>query len=340
MPMINPFTTDGFSLVALTDAINVIPNMYGKTNELGLFTEKGVRTRTVIVDEKDGVLNLLPTRPVGAPGTEAIKGRRKVRSFVIPHIPHEDGILPEETQGLRAFGSENELEALETLVAERLETARRKHDITLENLRMGALRGQILDADGSVIYDLFSEFGLTQNLVNFQFSSNAFDVKTAVLNVKRYMELHLLGEVMREVHCLCAPDWFDAFTRHPDVITAFQFFQHTDLPNQTLDSDNRRNFRYGGVTFEEYLGHASDGDGVDHVFVPESSAIFFPLGTMTTFRTWFAPADFNETVNTVGLPIYAKLEPRKFNRGMDLHTQSNPLPMCLRPALLTKATMS
>ena len=54
MPMINPFTTDGFSLVALTDAINVIPNMYGKTNELGLFTEKGVRTRTVIVDEKDG----------------------------------------------------------------------------------------------------------------------------------------------------------------------------------------------------------------------------------------------------------------------------------------------
>ena len=94
------------------------------------------------------------------------------------------------------------------------------------------------------------------------------------------------------------------------------------------------------MTFEEYLGHASDGEGVDHVFVPEGTAIFFPLGTMTTFRTWFAPADFNETVNTVGLPIYAKLEPRKFNRGMDLHTQSNPLPMCLRPALLNAATMS
>jgi hypothetical protein len=176
MPMINPFTTDGFSLVALTDAINVIPNMYGKTNELGLFTEKGVRTRTVIVDEKDGVLNLLPTRPVGAPGSEAIKSRRKVRSFVIPHIPHEDAILPEETQGLRAFGSENQLEALETLVAERLETARRKHDITLENLRMGALRGEILDADGSVIYNLFNEFQIEQNVTNFQFSSAAFNV--------------------------------------------------------------------------------------------------------------------------------------------------------------------
>ena len=49
-----------------------------------------------------------------------------------------------------------------------------------------------------------------------------------------------------------------------------------------------------------------------------------------------APADFNETVNTLGQLLYAKQEPRKFERGTDLHTQSNPLPMCHRPALLVK----
>ncbi|MGH8572392.1 MAG: major capsid protein, partial [Gammaproteobacteria bacterium] len=27
---------------------------------------------------------------------------------------------------------------------------------------------------------------------------------------------------------------------------------------------------------------------------------------------------------------------RKFERGTDLHTQSNPLPMCHRPAVLVK----
>jgi hypothetical protein len=38
------------------------------------------------------------------------------------------------------------------------------------------------------------------------------------------------------------------------------------------------------------------------------------------------------------LPLYAKQEPRKFGRGTDLHTQSNPLPICLRPEVLVKGT--
>ena len=58
--------------------------------------------------------------------------------------------------------------------------------------------------------------------------------------------------------------------------------------------------------------------------------------TVETFATYFAPADFNETANTMGQQLYAKQEPRKFERGTDLHTQSNPLPMCHRPGVLVK----
>jgi len=107
----------------------------------------GVRTRTILIEEMSGVLNLLPTMPVGAPGSLGTQGKRKVRSFVIPHIPHDDVVLPEEVQGLRAFGSENELEALSNLIAKKLQNMRNKHAITLEHLRMGALKGVILDAD-------------------------------------------------------------------------------------------------------------------------------------------------------------------------------------------------
>ena len=38
--------------------------------------------------------------------------------------------------------------------------------------------------------------------------------------------------------------------------------------------------------------------------------------------------------------IYAKQEPRKFERGTDRHTQANPLPMCHRPSLLVKVIAS
>ena len=41
-------------------------------------------------------------------------------------------------------------------------------------------------------------------------------------------------------------------------------------------------------------------------------------------------------MNTIGQPLYAKQEPRKLDRGTDLHTQSNPLPMCHRPGVLIK----
>jgi len=44
-----------------------------------------------------------------------------------------------------------------------------------------------------------------------------------------------------------------------------------------------------------------------HKFVPTNEAIFFPEGTQNTFRTFVGPADFIETVNTIGLSLYSKL---------------------------------
>ena len=100
----------------------------------------------------------------------------------------------------------------------------------------------------------------------------------------------------------------------------------------------RSGFTYGGITFEEYRGQASDANGTVRKFIAPGEAHAFPLGTVDTFATYFAPADFNETVNTLGLPLYAKQDARKFERGTDLHTQSNPLPMCHRPRVLVKLT--
>jgi hypothetical protein len=332
--MLNPFSNDAFQMVALTAAINKIPNTYGRLEQLGLMPPEGVRTRTLLIEEMSGVLNLLPTMPVGAPATLGTQAKRKVRSFVIPHIPHDDVVLPEEVQGLRAFGSENDLEALANLIARKLQNMRNKHAITLEHLRMGALKGVILDADGSILYDLYSEFGITAKSVNFALTTNTTEVLLKVLEVKRHIEDNLRGEFMTGIMCLCSQGFFDALTTHPKVKEAYQRWQQ----GQLLFTDNRTNFSFGGIVFEEYRGQATDPSGVVRKFIADDEAHFFPLGTASTFRTYFAPADFNETANTLGLPLYAKQAPRKFERGTDLHTQSNPLPLCLRPEILVRGT--
>ena len=336
--MQNPFENPGFSMASLTAAINLLPNRYGRLEQLNLFPPKPVRTRQIIVEEYAGRLNLLPTRAPGSPGTVGERGKRNLRSFVIPHIPHDDVVLPEEVQGLRAFGSETEMEAIGGVMARHLETMRNKHAITLEHLRMGALKGKILDADGSELVDLFDEFDITAQSVSFEFSTAADNgqIKTACLELLGLMEDGLTGEFSTGVHVLCSTEFFRALTTHKEVKTAYQNWQQ----GAVLINDMRSGFSYSGITFEEYRGQASfvqaDGTLGARRFIAAGEAHAFPVGTVDTFATYFAPADFNETVNTIGQPLYAKQEPRKFDRGTDLHTQSNPLPMCHRPGVLIK----
>ncbi len=128
--MQNPFDNPAFNLTALTDSINILPNNYGRVGQLGIFKDKPVRFRQITIEENNGILNLLPTQPPGSPGTVGKRGKRKARSFSIPHIPHDDVVLPEEVQGIRAFGSEDQLQAYSQVLTDHLQTMRNKHAIT------------------------------------------------------------------------------------------------------------------------------------------------------------------------------------------------------------------
>lgn len=333
--ILNPFDTDAFNMVSLTNAINILPNNYGRVRELALFPGKGVRTRTVIVEEQNGVLNLLPTLPPGAPGTQNKMGKRTVRSFTIPHIPVDDVILPQEYEGIRAFGSETEVAALAQVLNDHLQTAKNKFAITLEHLRMGALKGIILDADGSTIYNLYTEFGISQKTVSFALSNSETNVAAKCREVTRHMEDNLKGEVMSSIRCLVDEGFFDALIAHESVK---EVYRNHAAAIEILGGDPRKEFKFGGITFEEYRGVATDLDGNSRQFIADNEGHAFPMGTMNTFQTLFAPADFIETVNTLGLELYAKQEERKFGRGIDLHAQSNPLPICYRPGVLVKVT--
>ena len=56
------------------------------------------------------------------------------------------------------------------------------------------------------------------------------------------------------------------------------------------------------------------------------------------FITRYAPADYMETVNTIGLPLYAKQELMRMNKGVELEAQSNPLNLRTKPRAVIKLT--
>lgn len=335
--IINPFDDAGFDLVSMTRGIEVIPNMYGRINQLGLFRNEGVTQRSIIFDEENGVLNLLQTQPWGSPGAVNKRGSKKNRSFAIPHIPLDDKIFPNDFQGVRAFDTPDMTETLNSTMNRVLTEMRNKHAITLEYLRMGAVKGIILDADGSTLYNLFTEFGISQEVLDFGLDSDSTDVAVKCRTVLRKIEENLKGEVMTGVHCLCDSVFFDELISHPNV-EKFYEGHVAFLQNAGVGTDPRKGFRFGGITFEEYGGTANDASGTARPFIAAGEAHFFPLGTMNTFVNYFAPADYIETVNTIGRELYAKQIMDQAGRWVDVYTQSNPLPLCRRPALLVKAT--
>ncbi|MCB1718608.1 MAG: major capsid protein, partial [Candidatus Competibacteraceae bacterium] len=72
--------------------------------------------------------------------------------------------------------------------------------------------------------------------------------------------------------------------------------------------------------------------------IADDEAYVVPRNVPGLFITRFAPADYMETVNTMGLPIYSKSEPMKMNRGIEMEAQSNPIHLCTRPNAVIKLT--
>lgn len=326
-----------FNVASLSGAINILPNNYGRVVKSGLFPIIGIETRTVMIEERQGILSILKSRPLGAPSTAAQNAKRKVRSFNIPHIPHEDAILAASVQGVRAFGSQTVMETVMGKVNDKLQEMKNKHMITLEHLSMGALKGIILDADGSTMYNLYTEFEIVQKTVDFVLGTDTTKVANKCREVVRHIESELKGEVMNGVRALVSQEFYDKLITHPLVEKAYANWVAAE---DRIGGDLRKGFKFGGITFEEYVGNASDEDGNNRRFIAANEGHAYPEGTMDTFKTNVAPADFVETVNTIGQHIYAKMERMKFDRGYELHTQSNPLPLCRRPGVLVKLTTS
>jgi len=322
------FNTDPFRMVALTQSINKLPFVPSYIGSAGLFEEQGIRTLVASVEERFGVLQLLPTQPRGAPSTVGTRPRRKMRALSIPHIPHDDAILADDLQGLRQFGTPNVLMTVVQAVNDKLAQMRQNHEVTHEHLRVGAVNGLLLDADGETpIYNLFNEFEVPETLVAMNLSNANIFVRGECTGIYRAMEVALGATPFTGITAICGNNFFDALVDHPSVRDTYKNWVAAEGLRQS--NSIRQGFFYGDILWVNYRGFVGNVS-----FFPTNECRFIPTGSPSLFRTYFAPADMIEAVNTVGLPIYAKQERMEFDKGVKLHTQSNPLPLCARPGVL------
>ena len=332
MPSMDIFNDDAFSAVSLTKGINVAPYVPQRLAELNLFSEEGITTTSVMIEKRGNALSLVPSGTRGSPAKNTEGEKSSMIPFPSVHLPQRSTILADTIQNLRAFGSETELQTVETVVNSRLAKLRRNLDVTIEYHRMGAIKGQVLDSDAtSVLLDMYTAFGVTQQTHNMALATTTTKVRAEIVKAKRKSEDDLGGLMYRSMRAFCSPEFFDQLVSHGSVEAAYDRWMNGEF----LRADPRAGFYHGGVFWEEYRGKVGSTS-----FIPANEAYLVPEGVPDMFITHYAPADYEETVNTIGLPYYAKQEALRMGKGREIEAQSNPLCINTRPRAVIKLTAS
>lgn len=333
----NVFESDGFGLISLSGEIDRTDYQPGFIGSLGLFTPEPVTNSTVWIDERDASLSLIGTSPRGAAPEELVKDDRKMRSFKVPRITKGATISAAEVAGIRAFGSETEQERVMIEYQRRLKRIRQDIELTQEHMRLGALQGKLLDADGStVIYDYFTEFGIAEPApVSFELDVATTDVAGIARNLSRSMARSSRGAMGMgaSVHALCGDAFYDALIAHDQVReTYLNWSAASDLRNQAAFGS----FTYGGITWHNYRGT----DDNSTVAIDPDESKFFPMGAQDVFSHVMAPADeFMPYVGAPGQNVYAmNIVDRDRQAWTRVEGYSYPLMMCKRPEVLRTGT--
>ena len=318
-----------FNVTELSAAISNLPTRIGNPSDAELFRNIPGTTNVFSMEfyEESGIL--VPTTEWGGVAPKNSSGKRTAKSWTIPHMPLEDVVKASDVIGVRAFGS-TAAETVQGKVLDKLQAMKNKIDATLAYRRSKAKQGIIVDADGSTILNYFTEFGLSQQVVYFDLGTATTNIAAKCQDVIDQIEDGLGQEVYSSIEVEVDRAFYDALTAHKNVREVFLGWSSAE---SKLGRSNASGFEFGGLKFivnRQKVGATP--------LVAASTGHAYPRGTQDVFLNGLAPADFNETVNTLALPYYAKQAGKQFDRGFDLHVQSNQLPIVAKPKALVKVS--
>ncbi|NIZ11081.1 major capsid protein [Pseudooceanicola sp. HF7] len=327
---------EDFSIIALTAALNSQPFVPGQVGATGIFHEEGVQSTTIKVEEQNGTLSIIEPTERGGPGVTIADDDRRLIPFEIDHFEINDSVKADEVQGVRLLGSTDQLETMQNRVDSKLERHARRLDATLEHQRVGAIKGIILSGKGKVLHNLYDRFGIAvPGAVSLGLDGDVSKLATAIKqNIVIPME-DALDEAYSGIHAWCGDQLHAYLWDQPEVRETYLAQSGGTLRDGAPDV-----FRFGQVTWERYrTGKKASAANGGAPFIAANEARLVPLGVPELFITRFAPADLEETVNTIGLPRYGHQYPMANGKGRHLDSQMNAISLCTKPGVLRKITI-
>lgn len=349
MEIVDIFRQDMFSTTSLTAVVNKSPFTPRFLESLGIFTPNPIRSIDAgVMINDNGTLTVVPTTPRGSPPIEQIQRPEEVRTFRTPRIALGDTIHAHELQGMLARAITQSIgggrdamtllnQDLQSEIAFRVDgpnQLREKVENTKERMRLGAISGIVLDADGSTLYNWPTLFNVALPAeIDFDLD-NATPVSGALLKLitqtsRAVLRAARAGNLPNvRVIALCGDAFYDDLIAHSEVRDTYKNWQAAvDLRvNRAFQS-----FTYGSVEWINYRG----SDDNSTIAIDTNKCKFIPVGVPGLFQEVLAPAESFEFVNTPGLPIYILQMPdRDRNQFVRLEVYSYPMYIATRPDVL------
>lgn len=327
---------DAFDILELTEAINKLPFVSGDFARL-YDAPTFLSQPFFAIELKEGHVSLVSDslRDV-APNVINREDPRAVKTMRTCHLAQAVTVSPEDVAGVRAFGSIS-LDSPARRINEKQMGLKRNLELTLEFMRLGALKGQIFDPNtNELLYDMFDIFNKKQLTATFDFTAtpkkNENPIYTSILNIQRQCDDAMQGNPYDHLECIVGSEFYDRITTH-DLVRPF--FEQWMAYHQTTfgNNDFRKGFPYGGMTFIECSKTVAG-----KIQVEPDEGYVYPVG-QGIWRQYYAPADWRETVNTPGLQFYSRMDAIQYGRGWYIEAQTNPCFLCTYPEALCKISI-
>lgn len=335
------FRGDYFSATTLDEVADEVPFQPQAIGQLGIFDPKPIRTTTVMLSYKQGSFEVVPTSERGGPETPINRRDRKLHYFETVALRQKERVNASELTDIIKNGRplEVQLQDAITEVNERAGIMRTNNEITLERMRWGAIQGVLIDADGSVIYDYFAEFGVpTPVAINFNFAAITANL------LANFIEVNVVKPMIRalgprgtpgtRIGAYCGDNFWAGLMTHDAIVRTYLNWQAAAQLRSGLTPPWGQ-FDFGGVTWINFRG-TDDGTTIA---LATDDCIFFPIGARDVFRNYLSPGERFRDQGTKGQEVYLIVTPdprTTMDEWVDIRVRSYPLPICIYPKALMK----
>lgn len=341
------FNSDAFGLVEMVAAINKQIYAPGLISQLGIFSSEPVTYHMIAIEEKDNVLSVLPYKERGDHPSTIGTTQGTVRPIMIPHVPVESTINPQEVVGVREFGTTAEYMNVESVRDKHLQMHAADLDVTEEWHRLCAVRGILLQNDGTtVVQNIFTFFGVSA-IPDIDFDlvladTPAFEADCNLVHRTIAQELTIAPWTTGVVGAICGDTFYDLLLGRADVRAAIVEDQANRARAGSADPTSflRENHVYSQVLYNNILWMNYRGNNsLINNWIAAGNAHFFPIGVPGLFRTWYAPSvRYLDTVGTLGLPRFTRPFVLPDETGIKIYSEMNDLQLCMQPRVLLTGT--